>query len=74
MPFIFIDLFAYKADPSGEYVEHLVSRATQIILATIHGIGFPHHPWLQLPSFVQLMRPLDLVLLTQILPSHGVLE
>eukprot|EP00268_Persea_americana_P011489 TRINITY_DN1484_c0_g1_i4.p1 TRINITY_DN1484_c0_g1~~TRINITY_DN1484_c0_g1_i4.p1 ORF type:complete len:193 (-),score=39.74 TRINITY_DN1484_c0_g1_i4:1315-1893(-) len=37
-PFSFIDFFAYKLDPSGTFIRFLVSRATQIILATLQVI------------------------------------
>ncbi|KAG9450385.1 hypothetical protein H6P81_010350 [Aristolochia fimbriata] len=39
-PFNFIDFFAYKIDPSGGFTRFLVSRATEIILATIQEIDF----------------------------------
>ncbi|XP_072979823.1 cyclin-D2-1-like isoform X3 [Typha angustifolia] len=43
-PFTFIDFFAYKVDPYGKYMKYLVSRAAQIILATIHAdIDFLDH-------------------------------
>eukprot|EP00262_Sarcandra_glabra_P014951 TRINITY_DN4508_c0_g1_i3.p1 TRINITY_DN4508_c0_g1~~TRINITY_DN4508_c0_g1_i3.p1 ORF type:complete len:165 (-),score=22.03 TRINITY_DN4508_c0_g1_i3:930-1424(-) len=39
-PFNFIDFLAYKVDTSGTFIRFLVSRATQIILATTQGIDF----------------------------------
>ncbi|KAF3332143.1 cyclin-D2-1-like isoform X1 [Carex littledalei] len=42
-PFEFIEFFAYKADPSGKYGRYLVSRATKIILSTLHDIDFLDH-------------------------------
>uniref|UniRef100_A0A453KRD4 Cyclin N-terminal domain-containing protein n=1 Tax=Aegilops tauschii subsp. strangulata TaxID=200361 RepID=A0A453KRD4_AEGTS len=37
-PFTFIDFFACKVDPRGRHMRYLIARATQIILAAIHGI------------------------------------
>lgn len=42
-PFNFISCFACKADQTGAYTGFLISRATQIILATIHDVEFLHH-------------------------------
>ncbi|OAY64634.1 Cyclin-D2-1 [Ananas comosus] len=42
-PFTFVDFFAYKIDSSGKYAKYLVSRATQIILATIQDVDFLDH-------------------------------
>ncbi|XP_068642652.1 cyclin-D1-1 [Aristolochia californica] len=39
-PFSFINFFAYKVDPSGAFTRFLVSRAMEIILATIQEIDF----------------------------------
>uniref|UniRef100_A0A1D1YJ41 Cyclin-D1-1 n=1 Tax=Anthurium amnicola TaxID=1678845 RepID=A0A1D1YJ41_9ARAE len=39
-PFTFVDFFASKADPSRSYVRYLVSRAKQIVLATIEEVEF----------------------------------
>ncbi|XP_068637746.1 cyclin-D1-1-like isoform X2 [Aristolochia californica] len=39
-PFNFIDFFAFKVDSSGAFTRLLVSRATEIILATIQEIDF----------------------------------
>lgn len=36
-PFSFIDFFAYKLDSSGAFIRFLISRATEIILATLSG-------------------------------------
>uniref|UniRef100_A0A9I9D2H7 B-like cyclin n=1 Tax=Cucumis melo TaxID=3656 RepID=A0A9I9D2H7_CUCME len=36
-PFNFIAFFAYKLDPSGDFIEFLISRATEIILSHIRG-------------------------------------
>ncbi|KAJ3707553.1 hypothetical protein LUZ61_011258 [Rhynchospora tenuis] len=42
-PFSFIEYFAYKADPSGKYARYLVSRATKIILSSLHDINILDH-------------------------------
>ena len=36
-PFTFIDFFAYKVDPGGRHTRCLIARATQVILAAMHG-------------------------------------
>ncbi|CAN6195799.1 unnamed protein product [Urochloa humidicola] len=36
-PFTFIDFFACKVDPGGRHTRCLISRATQVILAAMHG-------------------------------------
>lgn len=37
-PFTFIDFFACKVDPRGQHTRYLIARATQMIIAAIHGI------------------------------------
>ncbi|KGN51835.1 cyclin-D1-1 isoform X1 [Cucumis sativus] len=39
-PFNFIAFFAYKLDPSGDFIEFLISRATEIILSHIREVIF----------------------------------
>jgi len=36
-PFTFLDFFAYKVDPGGRHTRCLIARATQVILAAMHG-------------------------------------
>jgi len=36
-PFTFIDFFACKVDPGGRHTRCLIARATQVILAAMHG-------------------------------------
>jgi cyclin D1/2/4 len=36
-PFTFIDFFACKVDPGGRHTRCLITRATQVILAAMHG-------------------------------------
>jgi cyclin D1/2/4 len=36
-PFTFIDFFAYKVDRGGTHTRCLIARATQVILAAMHG-------------------------------------
>ncbi|WOK92049.1 cyclin-D1-2-like [Canna indica] len=42
-PFSFVNFFAYKVDPLSKRARLLVSKATQIILATMHEVDFPSH-------------------------------
>nr|CAB3456969.1 unnamed protein product [Digitaria exilis] len=42
-PFTFIDFFACKVDSSGRHTRCLTARATQVILAAMHGIEFLDH-------------------------------
>lgn len=37
-PFTFMYLFAFKVDPNGKHIRELIHQATQVTLATIHGI------------------------------------
>jgi cyclin D1/2/4 len=37
-PFMFIDFFVCKVDPRGKNTRYLIGRATQMILAAMHGI------------------------------------
>lgn len=36
-PFTFVDFFACKVDPGGRHTRCLIARATQVILAAMHG-------------------------------------
>jgi cyclin D1/2/4 len=40
-PFTFIDFFACKVDPGGRHTRCLIARATQVILAAMHGNVLP---------------------------------